>query len=244
MGGRVNGAMLRLVLFALMLCLPRTADAACTDVGLVLAIDASGSIDSFEFEMQRQGYFAALTARPVSLAFAQAGVVDIAAVFWGDSSYPPQIVPWHRIRSAADLNRFATALVSTERNMSGDTHLGHGLGAALSLFGQHGRCADRRVIDLSGDGRASPESGRTPVLSLAVARDLASQSGVTVNALAITTDDAGLPDWYEQHLITGPFAFVLHARGLETFGQAMTQKLMRELMSGTPVLSPQGQHPM
>lgn len=240
----MTGGLLRTALFAVSLCLPRPAAATCADVGLVLAIDASGSISGAEFDMQRQGYFNALTAQSVSLAFAEAGVVDVAAVFWGDSSYPPQVVPWHRIRSASDLHGFAIRLSGTERNMSGDTHIGNGLAAALSLFAEPGRCALRRVIDVSGDGRASSEAGRKPVISLAAARALAEQAEVTINALAITSDDAGLPEWYERNLISGPFAFVLHVDGLDTFGQAMTQKLMRELLSGTPVLATSGHRPL
>ncbi len=229
--------LLRVAAFAVTLALPAAAWAGCADVGLVLAIDASGSISGLEFETQRQGNVTALTAQPVTLAFAEAGVVDVAAVFWGDSSYAPQVVPWQRIEDAGDLRSFSAALLSAPRHVSGDTHMGHGLAAALALFDEPGRCADRRLIDLSGDGRSTFETGRKPVISLAAARDLAERAGVTINALAITSEDADLPEWYETNLIVGPFAFVLHVDGLETFGEAMTRKLMRELMSGEPVLS-------
>lgn len=225
----------RAAALALTLALPAQAWAGCADVGLVLAIDASGSISGVEFETQRQGYVTALTAAPVTLAFAEAGVVDVAAVFWGDSSYAPQVVPWQRITDAGDLRSFAAALVSVPRHVSGDTHMGQGLAAALSLFDEPGRCAGRRLIDLSGDGRSTVETGRKPVISLATARDLAERAGVTINALAITSDDADLPGWYEDNLIIGPFAFVLHVDGLDSFAQAMTRKLMRELMSDAPV---------
>lgn len=211
---------------------PAPAATSCADVGLVLAIDASGSIDGMEFELQRQGYFAALTAQTVARAFAEAGIVDVAAVFWGDSSDKPQVVPWHRIGSDRDLNAFAAAMLELPRHISGDTHIGTGLAAALALFDLPGHCSYRQVIDLSGDGRASIEPRRRSVISLAAARALAERSGVTINALAITSEDADLPDYFRQNLILGPDSFVLHVEGLETFGQAMTQKLMRELMSG------------
>lgn len=229
---------------ALPVGLPAIAAAECADVGLVLAIDASGSINGMEFEVQRQGYAKALTAGQVTQAFAAAGVVDVAAVFWGDSSYAPQIVPWHRIDQASDLQGFTASLLAMPRHMSGDTHMGEGILAALALFEEPGRCAHRRLIDLSGDGRATPVTGRKNTTSLVVARDMAEQAGVTINALAITSDDTDLPSWYENYLISGPFAFVLHVEGLESFGQAMTQKLMRELMSGTPSLSLDGFTPI
>ncbi|MBC2836512.1 DUF1194 domain-containing protein [Paragemmobacter straminiformis] len=225
-------------LLALAALTPRSAAADCADVGLVLAIDASGSIDAVEFELQRQGYFAALTAQPVTLAFADAGTVEVAAVFWGDSSYKPQVVSWHRITSADDLTAFAKAMLELPREISGDTHIGTGIGAALAMFDLPGHCSYRRVIDLSGDGRASVEPRRASVISLPAARARAEHQGVTINALAITSEDEGLPDYYRDNLILGPDAFVLHVEGLETFGQAMTQKLMRELMSALPAPRP------
>lgn len=224
-------------------CPAPQARADCADVGLVLAIDASGSISGTEFDIQRQGYATALLAPPVTLAFAEAGVVDVAAVFWGDSSYQPQVVPWHRITSAADLARFSAALLAAPRQMSGDTHIGNGLAAAMALFEAAGHCSERQLIDLSGDGRASFETGRKPVISLAVARAHAERKGITVNALAITTEDSELPRYYADNLISGPFAFVLHVDGLESFGAAMTQKLMRELLAGGPGTVPQQDKP-
>lgn len=222
----------------LALSFPVSATAGCADVGLVLAIDASGSIDGAEFEMQRQGYFSALTEHSVGIAFADAGVVEVAAVFWGDSSYKPQVVPWHRIETAADLRAFASAMMQMPRHMSGDTHIGTGLAAALSMFRAPGHCSYRRVIDVSGDGRTSVEPGRRSIISLPAARQEALDQGVTINALAITNEDADLPDYYRNHLILGAQAFVLHVDGMETFGHAMTQKLKRELLSGLPLRDP------
>ena len=60
----------------LLACPAPQARADCADVGLVLAIDASGSISGTEFDIQRQGYATALLAPPVTLAFAEAGVVE------------------------------------------------------------------------------------------------------------------------------------------------------------------------
>ena len=223
---------------AVFLFLPQLAQAGCADVGLVLAIDASGSISAAEFEMQRQGYFSALTSSSVGLAFAEAGVVEVAAVFWGDSSYRPQVVPWHRIETGADLAAFATAMAATPRHMSGDTHIGTGLAAALAMFRAPGHCSYRQVIDVSGDGRTSFEPRRRSVTSLPAARQKAMDQGVTINAIAITNEDSGLPDYYRDNLILGTEAFVLHVDGLETFGKAMTQKLQRELLSGLPIPDP------
>ena len=53
--------------------------------------------------------------------------------------------------------------------------------------------------------------------------------GVTVNALAIVNAEPGLADYYRTQLITGPGAFVMEARDFRAFGDAIVQKLEREI---------------
>lgn len=207
------------------------ARAGCADVALVLAIDASGSIDESEFALQSMGYFRALTAGGVHSAFKGAGVVEIAAVLWGDSAYKPQIVPWHRVESPADATRFADALLSVERRVSGNTDIGTGIDAALDLFDDPGLCAERLVIDVSGDGRSTVVGRRSTIVSLGAARERAENLGVTINALAITKDDASLGDYYERHVAQGSASFVMEVHGFETFHIALAEKLHRELLS-------------
>lgn len=59
---------------------------SCPDLALVLAIDASGSIDARDFTLQQAGYAAAFTNPEVLDAMAGAGMVDVAVVFWGDET--------------------------------------------------------------------------------------------------------------------------------------------------------------
>jgi hypothetical protein len=216
-------------------CLPGQAAAArCADVALVLAIDASGSISSSEFDLQIEGYYSALTNPAVSASFAQAGVVDIAAVLWADSAYKPQIIPWHRVTTPRHAQEFAATLSSTERLVSGNTDIGVGLHAAIRLLEEPGQCAERMVIDVSGDGRASVVARRSNTESLFAARARAEYLGITVNALAITVDEADLADYYRRAVTTGVESFVMEVGGFDTFRQAIAEKLMREVLSGTP----------
>jgi hypothetical protein len=53
---------------------------------------------------------------------------------------------------------------------------------------------------------------------------------VTINALAITTEDAGLADYFHRHLVTGFDAFVLEADSLDAYPEALARKLVRELL--------------
>ena len=65
----------------------------------------------------------------------------------------------------------------------------------------------------------SPQQGR----AYAAARN------VTVNGLAILTDDPDLEGYYRDVLIVGSGAFTLAAEGFEDFSEAMRRKLLREI---------------
>lgn len=209
------------------------AEAGCSDVALVLAIDASSSISSSEFDLQIEGYVNALTSAPVGQSFSDAGVVDLAAVFWADSAYKPQIVSWHRVTSDSDLTRFAEALAGTPRKIGGNTDLGAGLNVAIDLLTADAICADRLVIDVSGDGRASVAARRDAAMSVGLMRRRAEAEGIVINALAIRSDDPDLGDYYRRTLSTGIGAFVMEVDGFDTFQKAIAEKLMKEVLSGT-----------
>lgn len=215
---------------------PRTA--RCPDVALVLAIDASGSIDDREFRMQQTGYATAFRNDAVQIALRAAGIVDVAAVIWGDSDFAPQIVPFHRIATTADAEYFAGHLQSIGRGTTGNTGLGAGMDHALDLLEPTADCATRRIIDVSGDGRQVYFRGRQGIITPAHARARADAMGVTINGLAIVSREPDLEDYYRSHVITGASAFVIRAEGFHDFGTALIDKLVRELMAD---LSPCGE---
>lgn len=206
-----------------------TAGARCADLSLVLAIDASSSVDAKEFDLQIQGYAAAFLDPVVLGALRSAGIVDVAAVFWADSALPGVTLGWTRIRDATDANALVKRFASVKRTEFGDTDIGSGLWRALDLLDQPGQCAARKIVNLSGDGRASAATRRNRSIMLEQARDKARSMGVTVNALAITNAEADLDIYYETNLITGPGAFVMRATDFDAFGAAIVQKLEREI---------------
>ena len=218
-------------LVALMALRTEAAPTPCADAALVFAIDASGSITAGDFHLQTAGHFLALHHPDVLAAFSAVGTVDLAAVFWGDSAYPPRVVPWQRVDTAEDARQFARRLVATPRTISGDTDIGSGLTAALDLIAGSDRCARRVVIDLSGNGRATPLSRISRGIPVSIARARAEEMGVTVNALAITTEDAGLAEYYHRQVKTGFGAFVVEADSLDAYPEALARKLARELLS-------------
>ena len=203
--------------------------AECADVALVLALDGSSSIDHSEFELQTSGYYRALTSPDVLAAFSNAGVVEIAAVFWADSSNRPKVIPWNRVATPADILIFAQELVQMERQVAGNTSIGLGIATAVSLFEDNKLCSERLVIDISGDGRSAVEFG--PTDSLSDSRKKAEERSVTINALAIASEDADLAEYYRARVFTGTDSFVREVDGFETFHPAIVEKLIRELHS-------------
>lgn len=249
---QMRGGYVRRVALAASFCLALTAAASameepvqqaglaspgrggCADVALVLAVDASGSIDDREYRMQQVGYASAFRDEAVQIALRAAGIVDVAAVVWGDSDFAPQIVPFHRIASVKDAQGFADRLQSMGRTTTGNTGLGSGIDHALNLLDDPTVCAARKIIDVSGDGRQVYFRGRMGMVTPLHARERAEEMGVTINALAILSREPDLEDYYRSRVITGAGAFVTVAGGFHDFGTALIDKLVRELMAGLP----------
>jgi len=196
------------------------------DVALVLAVDVSGSVDDNRFKLQREGIAAALESEELAAAVSM-GVnrtIEVAVIEWAEEQRV--VVPWTVLRGQGDL----TALPSRVRGASRSwvhtmTDPGGGIAAAENLFAAAPVPADRRVIDVSGDGRQN-----TGELGTAEARDAAVSHAVTVNGLPITCgDEPELDDWYRTNVIGGPGAFLVVANGYEAFAEAFRQKLTLEV---------------
>lgn len=205
--------------------------AECADLALVLAIDASGSIAAPEFALQQRGYAQAFLDPQVQSALAAAGVVDVGVVLWGDTEFPPQILPWQRVRDAGDAAALSQRIATADRQVMGNTGIGRGVATAIDLLESSDHCAMRQVINVSGDGRESlgPHPHPRGHVPLALARKRAENLGITINALAILTDEPDLADWYAKRLITGPGSFVMQVDSFDSFAQAIERKLAREI---------------
>jgi Protein of unknown function (DUF1194) len=202
---------------------------SCPDLALVLAIDASGSIDARDFSLQQAGYAAAFSDRQVQSALASAGVVDVAVVLWGDDEMATQVLDWERLSDPEDAGRLGATIAGMVRKVTGDTGIGNGLWVALDLLEDDEDCATRRIINVSGDGKESFGARPRNHMPLAVARDRAEAMGVTINGLVITENTPDLLAYYESEVISGPDAFAMSAASFEAFGAAITRKLAREI---------------
>ena len=211
-------------------CAPVFAQTA-VDLQLVLAVDASGSVDQRRFELQMQGYVAAFRD-PRVLQAIQAGVTQAIAVTmvqWTGPALQIQVLPWTLIHDATTAHAFAAAIMATPRRLfSGGTSISGVIDYAAPLMQESPFKGTRRVIDISGDG--SNNRGR-PAAS---ARDDAVRTGIIINGLPILALEPDLDRHYLDHVIGGPGAFVIAAESYETFADAIIKKLIREMAANEP----------
>jgi hypothetical protein len=218
--------LLALALFAA--TLPARAE-ELVDLELVLAIDASSSVDEAEWRLQMQGYAAAFRDPRVQTALRSGPTRSIAVsvVVWADATVPKWSSPWHRLAGPADAEGFGAFMAGLGRGAEGGTGIGAGIAWAIRRFDRNGFAAPRQVVDVSGDGRETP--AREVVVLMPQARAMARARGVTVNGLAIANEDPDLAAWYANNVISGAGSFVMRAADFEAFAEAIVLKLIREI---------------
>jgi hypothetical protein len=228
----------------LLMLVPLTA--ACAgepvDLALVLVTDVSRSIDDGEFELEKQGYAAALTDRQVIAAIQNGpfGRIAVAYVEFAGSFEVRTVLDWTPISDGASAAAFSAALRQAPRSFSGRTAISAGIDRAVQLLAETEFQPSRRVIDVCGDG--TNNAGR----EITAARDDALAAGITINGLAIINDHpvswtyahvqppGGLANYYRQNVTGGPGSFVVEIHDFHTFGEAMTRKLISEIADAAP----------
>ncbi|WP_323370728.1 DUF1194 domain-containing protein [Sulfitobacter sp. F26204] len=190
-------------------------------MALVLAVDVSGSVDQTEYRMQMDGLAAALLDGIVVDALIDQEA-HVSLVQWSGSSRQAQTIPWTPITSFDDVRALADAIVSDPRKWRNySTAIGEALDLSAESFTQVVWCK-RHVIDVSGDGVSN--EGQLP----REMRQSMRLSGITVNALAIETDDTDLTAYFYENLIVGEGAFVITANGFADYPEKIRRKLQRE----------------
>jgi hypothetical protein len=200
------------------------------DLELVLAVDSSLSVDDAEFRIQLDGIAAALRDPGVQAAIVSGELkrIAMALLIWADATAEVDISDWHILDSPESIEAFAQTVERFPRRVSGSTGIGAAVARGIEAILRNDIEGRRRVVDVSGDGYETPRTEPTTVL-LPEAHRLAAEAGVTVNGLAIMTEASGLDLWYRDRVITGPDSFMMRARGLEDFPDAMREKLIREI---------------
>lgn len=210
------------------------------DVALVLAADVSLSMDSGELALQRNGYADALGSPEVAMAIAYGRHKRIAVTYfeWGSADKQVVVAPWTIVDGPEAATKLAETIRKAPSNSLERTAIGSALIFAGHLFQETALEAERRVVDISGDGPNNMG------VSLADARDKLVERGITVNGLPILPKPgdwpANLPPldaYYETCVIGGLGAFSLPAESIDTFSMALRSKLILEI-AGLPQIEP------
>jgi Protein of unknown function (DUF1194) len=209
------------------------------DLLLVLSSDVSRSIDAPKFKLQRDGYAAAISNPRVIQAIRSGAVGKIAVSFveWSGVGAQKIVIDWTIIRDEATAKDFSAQIIEAPRAFADRTSISGGIDFAMAQLARAPYQANRRTIDVSGDG--TNNSGR----EVGEARDEALATGVTINGLVIlserpmswnadhTNPPGGLDNYYRNNVIGGPGAFVMVAENFSSFGQAILNKLIAEIAS-------------
>lgn len=218
------------------------------DLLLVFAADVSRSVDAQKFQLQRDGYAAAITDPRVIEAIRSGPRSQIAVclVEWSGVGNQKVVIDWAIVRDAASAQQFAAQVVEAPRAFADRTSISGGIDFAMSQFPRSPFESLRRTIDVSGDG--TNNSGR----DVTAARDEAVAQGVTINGLVIlserpmswnaehTNPPGGLQRYYRDNVIGGPGAFVVVAENFNAFGQAIISKLIAEIAAAPATQPPKG----
>lgn len=201
------------------------AQGADCDIGLVLALDVSGSVSTAEFRLQADGIADAFEDPELNQVLSlYAGGVMVAVVQWSGEIHQQLAVNWTHIQSPDDALALAGQIRKMTRRGEADlTATGAALKFADALFGSTGAVCQRRVIDVSTDGL----SNRGPDLSETA--DEVAATGTVINALVIFGDSPSLVRYFATTLVRGAGSF---SQAIETYSDyplAIKRKLLREL---------------
>ena len=238
---------LLLLILAGVAAVPAAAAAAeQVDLLLVLAADVSRSVDNAKFQLQREGYAAAISDPRVldAIRSGRNGRVALTFVEWSGAGSQRVLIDWTTIGDAETARGFGDRLLEAPRSFADRTSISGAIEFAMGQFARAPFESVRRTIDISGDG--TNNAGRDVTL----ARDEALAQGVTINGLVIlsetplvwnpdhTNPPGGLDNYYRNNVIGGPGAFVLVAENFNSFGQAIIKKMIAEIARarGTPSL--------
>lgn len=229
-----------LTLLTALFAMSASAEDIAVDVELMLAVDVSYSMGPKELELQRRGYAEALTSPEIMQAIKTGYYQKVAMTYveWSGQYDQRVIVDWTLVETEDDLAAFAATLTARFDDSLRRTSISGVMDYAPIDFRTNGFAAERKVIDISGDG---PNNQGRGVL---VARDELIADGFVINGLPLMTQDRerdnpffdliDLDLYYEACVIGGPLSFVVPVKSWKEFPAAVRRKLVLELAGRAP----------
>jgi hypothetical protein len=236
--------LLRLVALSLLLAFSASAqDKKEVDLALALGIDISGSIDPDEAKLQREGYVQAFRDPVIKKAIlgGSHGRIAVAYYEWSDAWVQRLLIDWTLLDSEAAIDAFTAQLANAPISIARRTSISGAIRYAIPLFGRSPYEAERKVLDISGDG-SNNDGGLVTDM-----RYEALKERIVINGLPIMNDRPnpfGFPseadlDKYYLHCVTGgPRSFVEVATNFEDFPRAVRKKLLQEVANLGPHFGP------
>ena len=197
---------------------------AC-EIELVIAMDVSRSVDQYEFDLMRTGTSNAFIHPEIIeiIAWMDEGMM-VAVTQWSGVGKQKVSVPWRHVKDQKSLEKLSDEIRTMERAFRFEfTAPAEALTHASSLFDKNPRPCRRRIIDLSGDGRAN-QGGETGMTS-----DLIARGGVTINGLVIRGDNPDPLIFYLEEVKRGAVSFIEIANGYDDFPRAIFRKILLEI---------------
>jgi hypothetical protein len=225
------------------------------DIALVIAVDASASVSPERWRLQMEGIARALEDPNFEqvVTGGPSGGIALSMIAWSDTA--KEVLPWTIVTGRAGAIGFAHQVRGIVQPQGEFTCLGRMLRTVRTgLFMHLPLPADRIVVDVSGDGIDNCAATRHTERE----RDLIVDAGGTINGLPILvpgendlvgtgayrapgfdwTDTRSEPhavtgttldNWFRLHVIGGPAAFLVPARGYEDFERAFRRKFVTEV---------------
>ncbi len=200
---------------------------ADVDLVLALAVDCSWSISDDEFDLQMLATANAFRNPAVidAISGLPKGRIAISLVQWSGPDSARVALPWTVIDDRASAYAAATRIEALKRMVPGGPT---SISAALQFTANHilksKFVADRKVIDISADGRNNRGGPPEP------SRDLATRLGITINGLTILSKEYAILDrYFRKRVIGGPGSFVEVANDHAAYPEAILRKLLREI---------------
>src|SRR5512146_2914911 len=124
------------------------------DLLLVLAADVSRSVDNQKFQLQREGYAAALANPRVidAIRSGRHGRIGILFLEWSGFGNQKVVIDWTLIDGPKTAQAFGDRLLESPRSFADRTSISGGIDFAVAQFARAPFSSARRTIAVSGDG--------------------------------------------------------------------------------------------
>lgn len=195
------------------------------DLALVLAVDCSYSVDEQEFRQQMVGLGKAFQRVEVlhAIKAGDIGKVAVCVFEWSNSTNRVVVLPWTVISGGPETITLGKTITQIARVLAqGGTSISNAMLFGEALLTQ-APPAERRVIDISSDGRNNTGVSVRQVRSRLV------EQGIVINGLVIRNEFPTLDIYFEEEVVGGEGHFVIVTESYDDYAEAIYKKLLREI---------------